>query len=245
MRASVPANTTGDPDYLYKVCWPDYFETQRKDLWYYERLWSVLLRQLEKRHPYRSLIEFGSGPGFLLQLAGRRGWDAVGEEPSQVARDHARSLGVTSADLGFWLCQQSAAIATEVLEHVDNPYQELQKWREAIIPGGFLSLSAPNDNNPLQRLFGKWISPDRKTPKHWIHPTHKSYFNPRSLKQLVESCGFEVVWQRTSFPVEILLAIPFLPRKWSWKLSRLWPAPPFLWRLGLGRHCLLVAARRD
>lgn len=220
-------------DDLYTKWHPDYFSTQKKDLWYYERLWSVLLRQLEKRRSERTLVDFGSGPGFLLKLAAKRGWMAIGEEPSVIARAHASRLGVTCAEPGFWLCKYDCGIATEVLEHVDDPSEVLGYWGRCVL--GHLALSVPNDNNPLQRLF--W---GKKKP--WIHPTHKSYFNPKSLKALVESCGFKVVWQRTSFPVELLLILP-IPRKWAWKLSRLWPAPPLLWRFGIGRHCLLVAQK--
>lgn len=240
-------------DALYTEVWPDYFATQRRDLWFYERLWLVLLRQLEGRTGNRWLLEFGSGPGFLLALAWRRGWWAQGVEPSAVARLHAAQLEVLSFRDPPSCGHFGAAIATEVLEHVDDTAATLREWRSALIPGGFLALSVPNDNNPLQRLFGSWIAPppgdsgglvqcvDRRRP--WIHPTHKSYFNPKSLKALLEQAGFEVVWQRTSFPVELLLAVPFLSRKAAWKLSRLWPAPPFLWRFGIGRHCLAVARK--
>lgn len=234
-----------DADTLYTEVWPDYFKVQAKYLWFYERLWTVLLRQLEKRTDKRWLVEFGSGPGFLLKLAMRRGWFAEGVEPSTVARKHATSIGAISWSSMMPASHYGAAIATEVLEHVDDPKAVLSEWRETIASGGLLALSVPNDNNPLQRLFGRWISPGRKTSKHWIHPTHCSYFNRKSLREVVELAGFEVVWEGASFPVEILLAIPFLSRKWAWKLSRLWPAPPLLWRFGIGRHCLLLARKKE
>ena len=224
-----------DPDALYRDVHTDYFETQKKDLWFYERLWAVLLRQLEKRTRGRCLVEFGSGPGFLLKLAGRMDWLAKGIEPSLIARRHAANLGVLSSP-SLGPCEEfDAAIATEVLEHIECQEAALEEWRSALVAGGYLAISVPNDNNPLQRLF--W---GKKKP--WLHHTHKSYFNPRSLRELVESCGFKVVWQRTSFPVELLLVLP-IPRKWAWKLSRLWPAPPLLWRFHIGRHCLLVAQK--
>src|SRR5688572_16791472 len=227
-----------EADKLYTEVHPDYFAVQRRDLWFYERLWRVLLGQLEKRpRKMPTLIEFGSGPGFLMKLAERRGWHAFGEEPSDVARRHAEGLGLTGCvPLGhFKFSEFGAAIATEVLEHLEDPCAALKRWGSLLPNGGHLVLSVPNDNNPLQRLF--W---GRSKP--WIHHTHKHYFNPRSLRELVQSAGFEVVWQRTSFPVELLLVLP-IPRKWAWKLSRLWPAPPLLWRLHIGRHCLLVARK--
>jgi SAM-dependent methyltransferase len=222
-----------NPDDFYTVTHPDYFETQKKDLWFYCRLWSVLLRQLERSTHARFLQEFGSGPGFLLKLAERRGWLAYGVEPSGRAREHAQDLGCLCGDTP--LKNFDAAIATEVLEHVDDPYDTLRLWRAHLAPGGLLALSVPNDNNPLQRLL--W---GRSRP--WVHHTHISYFNPRTLRLLVEEAGFMVIWQQTSFPVELLLILP-IPRKWAWKLSRLWPAPPLLWRLHIGRHCLLVARK--
>jgi len=238
---------------VYEV-WPDYFEVQRRGLWYYERLWAVLLRELERRTTGRRLTEFGSGPGFLLKLAERRIWDARGIEPSLVARAHAEAMGCLCLDKPPYLWTDDAIISTEVLEHVIDPLATLKEWSEVLFDGGLLALSVPNDNNPLQRLFGRLLAPrgnerggllqcgDRSRP--WVHPTHLHYFNPKSLKALVESAGFEVVWQRTSFPVELLMVLP-IPRRWAWKLSRLWPAPPFLWRFHVGRHCLLVARKID
>ena len=242
-----------DPDDLYTTVWPDYFEVQARDLFWYERLWGVLLDQLEKRshHRRRSLLEFGSGPGFLLRYAKRRGWAPIGVEPSGVARTYSRALGSIALDAAPGI-EFYAGIATEVLEHVVDAKATLATWRDALVPGGLLALSVPNDNNPLQRLFGRRLAPragDRgglqgceDPDRPWIHHTHLHYFNPTSLHALVEDAGFKVVWQRTSFPVEPLLVLP-IPRKMAWKLSRIWPAPPLLWRWNLGRHVLLVAQK--
>jgi SAM-dependent methyltransferase len=223
-----------DPDELYTKVWPEYFETQQKDLFWYERLWRVLLDRLG-RPRNRLLLDYGSGPGFLLAMAQRSGWCVYGIETSPVAREHAKGLGVRSG-ISACLQLQDAVISTEVLEHTVSPPDELRKMHSGLAHGGLLALSVPNDDNPLQALFfGK------KQP--WIHHTHKHYFNPCSLRRLVEAAGFEVTWTRTSFPVELLLILP-IPRKWAWKLSRVWPAPPFLWRLNIGRHVLMIARKK-
>lgn len=232
-------SSSTEADKLYLEDCPDYFEVQRKDLFWYERLWSVLLRELEKRTDERWLLEFGSGPGFLLRLADRRGWHATGIEPSNVAREYARSIGAKCYSEKFRRLENwwPAAIATEVLEHVDVVGATLMEWHAALRPGGYLALSVPNDSNPLQRLF--W-----KKSKPWITPLHRRYYNPKRLREDLDAAGFEVVWQRTSFPVELLLVLP-IPRKWAWKLSRIWPAPPLLWRFHVGRHCLVVARKPE
>lgn len=225
-----------DPDALYRDVWPEYFETQRRDLYWYERLWSVLLRQLELRTEGRRLVEFGSGPGFLLQLARKRGWDPVGVEPSPLARQHSVELGFLTLEKANPDLAENAGISTEVLEHVDDPGVTLAEWREALAPRGLLALSVPNDDNPLQGLFsGLGEQP-------WVHHTHKHYFNPQSLKRLVNAAGFRTVWLRTSSPTELLLRLP-ISRHLAWKLHRVWPAPPLLWRLNVGRHVLLVAQK--
>lgn len=236
-------------DDLYTKVWPEYIEIQRKDLFWYERLWGVLLRQLEKRQRRRLLLDVGCGPGFLMRFAHHRGWSVVGVEPSNVAATHARYLGedLSYPAIAHWFIVvpkveilpddwYPAVISTEVLEHLEQPLAALLEWRDHLTHDGLLAISVPNDGNPLQRLF--W---GRKKP--WIHHTHKSYFNMKSLCSLLEEAGFKVVWRRTSFPVEILLAIPFMKRNWAWKMSRVWPAPPFLWRFGIGRHLLVVAKK--
>lgn len=227
-------------DTFYTETWPDYVTTQRKDLFWYRRLWAVLLEQLELRIPEkekRHLLDFGSGPGFLLQQATERGWCCEGLEPSAVARYHARQVWIHSSAIPKGpLGRFTAVISTETLEHIDDVDAALQSMHAWLGPQGYLALSVPNDENPLQRLFWPWKKP-------WRHHTHKHYFNPDSLKRKVEANGFVVEWERTSFPVELFLILP-IPRKWAWKLSRVWPAPPFLWRLRIGRHCLLVARKR-
>lgn len=230
---------TESHDDLFTKVHSNYFETQKRDLKHYERLWRVLLRRLGL--PCGRLLDFGSGPGFLLALAKRLGWEAYGEEPSRVARLHAWDLGVVSAPNAADFGPFRACISTEVLEHLDAPKSELERIWSLLEPGGLLAISVPNDGtngrgNPLQRLF--W---GKKKP--WLHHTHKHYWGPRTFLLLVESAGFKVTWQGTSFPVELLLVLP-IPRNLAWKLSRLWPAPPLLWRLGIGRHNLLVARKK-
>lgn len=227
-----------EADKFYTEVWPDYMQRQMADIWWYERLWSVLLDRLGKPRG-GLLVDWGSGPGLLLNLAQRRGWSVWGIEPSPSARAMADSIGIGSSHpdaIADWHSTKAdAIISTETLEHVQDPAAELRKMASILTSGGLIAISVPNDNNPLQRLFwGK--------SKPWVHHTHLSYFNPRSLREKVEQAGFEVVWQRTSFPVELLLVLP-IRRKLAWKLSRLWPAPPLLWRFGIGRHCLMIARK--
>lgn len=237
IKASASCAADADADRFFSESFPDYFTVQREGLFWYERLWLVLLRELE-RQPGRRLLDYGSGPGFLCAFAARRGWFPIGLEPSSIARKHAKGLGVYSSDNPRWVGDGfHAVIATEVLEHIEQPHEALAAMRHLLRPGGLLAISVPNDNNPLQRLF--W---SKKKP--WINHAHKHYFQPATLRRLVQAAGFDVVWQRTSFPVELLLVLP-MPRKWAWKLSRIWPAPRLLWRFGVGRHCLLVAQMRS
>lgn len=228
-------------DAFHTETWPTYAEDQRKDLFWYERLWGVLLNRLENQSTPNTmglgLLDYGCGPGFLVALAHRRGWPASGYDPSAKARADALDINnikvLPEPDFRtFYGC----VVMTEVLEHIQNPEHALHEAWKLLAHNGLLAISVPNDDNPLQ-------SSGAKQP--WVHDSHLHYLNPKSLRRLVENAGFDVTWQGSSFPVEVLLAIPFMPRKWAWKLSRLWPAPPVLWRFNIGRHALLVARKKS
>lgn len=155
-----------------------------------------------------TLIEIGSGPGFFLETAAERGWQAIGIEPSIQAAEFAAGRGLTVHNMPFAQAVQAglpvadAIVATNVLEHVPDPIGMLELAHHALKPGGVLCLTVPNDFNPLQLVaqHGKGQAP------WWVAPPHHlNYFDFDSLEGLVTRLGFRPVRRLTTFPMEAFL----------------------------------------
>jgi len=156
----------------------------------------------------RRLLDIGCGPGFFLQTARSRGWQAEGIEPSRQAAAHARGLGApvtegffgagTAAELGRF----DAISLTNMLEHVPDPIAVLELARDLLDSGGALCVGVPNDFSPLQTAARAAIGVN----DWWVAPPHHlNYFDFSSLSGLLTRLGLNVVERTTSFPMEAFL----------------------------------------
>jgi len=130
--------------------------------------------------------------GYLLHVAERRGWTAVGLELSDFAARYARehfSVDIRVArleDAGLEAGSFDAVVMRDVLEHVRDPRGFLQAARHVLRPDGILALSMPNFAS-LNALLGgpAW--------RH-LHPEqHLFQFAPRTIDRLLDKCGFEAI----------------------------------------------------
>ena len=156
----------------------------------------------------RRLLDIGCGPGFFLQTAIQRGWNAHGIEPSRQAAAHARELGATVTE-GFFGSRTAASLGrfdaitlTNMLEHVPDPVAILKEAHGALEPGGVLCVGVPNDFSPMQAAARAATGAD----DWWVAPPHHlNYFDFSSLSALLTRLGFSVAERTTSFPMEAFL----------------------------------------
>ena len=207
--------------------------------------------------PGTALLDVGCSWGWFVAEAVRQGWDAVGYDPADAARDFARiHLGLDllpAADLGQHPNSLAAVTASLVLEHLPAPAEFFSAAFRDLRPGGLLMVVVPNEFNPLQlALNARGYVP--------VDPLHVNYFTPESLDALARAAGFEPVHKEATFPMELLalvgldyVAVPALGRvahavrkAWERAAYALFPAPlsrvrsAVLRRLGWGREVLAV-----
>jgi 2-polyprenyl-3-methyl-5-hydroxy-6-metoxy-1,4-benzoquinol methylase len=153
-------------------------------------------------------IDIGTGPGLFLDAAKKRNKNILGVEPSLQAASHALSKGhqvinnyfnhETSSSLGLF----DAAHFSEVLEHVPDPEDFLNCVRGILNENGLAIITVPNDYNIFQEIFVK----ETGKVKWWLAPPfHLNYFSHKSLINLVERCGFEVLKSTSMFPIDMFL----------------------------------------
>jgi 2-polyprenyl-3-methyl-5-hydroxy-6-metoxy-1,4-benzoquinol methylase len=129
-------------------------------------------------------------------------------EPSLQAAEYSRGLDLDIENI-FYTEQSASNLGMfdvvnmgEVLEHIPNPSALLKLVHKQLNVGGVACLIVPNDFNPLQLVlrdhmgFSPW----------WVAPPHHiNYFNFRSLATLLVRCGFKVIHQESTFPIEMFL----------------------------------------
>ena len=154
-----------------------------------------------------SLLDIGSGPGLFLDVARSRGLDALGIEPSTNAFKHSvkkykcKVLNTTLEKVDSSVGKFDYISSYLVMEHILDPYHFLMKSKSLLAKNGLICIVVPNDFNPIQK-----IKIQLGGQPWWVNPKeHLNYFTGKSLKKLFEKAGLEVVYQRTSFPLDLFL----------------------------------------
>ncbi len=168
-----------------------------------------VIRRFELRQGMR-LLDYGCGPGDMLQIAIQCGLDAHGIDCSDYSIELARRRGLNVArgdcdtmeyEDGFF----DVVFAQSVIEHVRDPVHLVQSLRRVIAPGGLLVLSSPTPGADF-----------------WDDPTHIRPHTPKSLADLAQMCDFEIVeiCYVFAFLLGLRLKAPFF-----YKILNLLPLP--------------------
>ncbi len=148
----------------------------------------------------RTLLDFGCGVGGLCRIGREYGLKTTGIEPDAFARQKA----MTSGELNVYASVDELQAANpearfdiittwDVIEHLREPWKELEQLSRLLRPGGRLLLSTPNAGSLRARLQGdRW--------ENMINPTHFYYFTRRSLRLALERAGISEIteWR---FPI--------------------------------------------
>ena len=149
-------------------------------------------------------MDVGCGDGRLLRVFQKHGWEVFGVEPSSRFKgNHNLNIFKGTVDQLKLNKKMDAVILNFVLEHLPDPIELLKIIKnKLIIKGGVLVIEVPNDFNDLQLICD--IS--NHTGKYWLRfPDHLNYFSFKSLRKLLESLGFKILYQEASFPMELFL----------------------------------------
>jgi SAM-dependent methyltransferase len=149
-----------------------------------------VLAEVERYRPPGRLLDLGCWVGFLLAEGRDRGWEPHGVEPSAFASEWARAelgLDVRTAELDAVPFEGpfDAAVMADVIEHLLDPGEALDRVRPLLAERGVLALTLPDAGSRLARAMGRrWWS---------VLPTHVQYFTRASIAVLLRSRGFEVL----------------------------------------------------
>lgn len=143
------------------------------------------------RQPPGTLLDVGCHIGTFLKLARDRGWKTYGVEPSKWATDYARTKqglevrqGVAKDAAAFGM-KFDLITLIDVIEHVNDPLQELKDIRTLLAPNGTFVLTTMDFGSLFAKVTGK------RWP--WLMRMHLFYFDRATMKKTMEAAGFECV----------------------------------------------------
>lgn len=164
-------------------------------------LYTEILSRIETANGRRgTLLDIGSYMGLFMQTAIGRGWRCKGVEPEREAWEYSvQKLGLDACWGTVSTCDlvpQSfdAVTLLQVLEHVESPREMLVQARNFLRPGGILIVEVPNIDCLSFKILGKR---HRHFAKH-----HFTFFTPKTLADLIASCGFDVL--DANFPKRVI-----------------------------------------
>jgi SAM-dependent methyltransferase len=147
----------------------------------------ALLRNLKKRGMTGGdLLEVGCGYGYLLDEARSYFRRRVGTEYSPEAAVRARGTGAEVFAGGIEQLPDGplfdCALAIQVIEHIYDPVDFMNRLVARVRPGGYVVLATPDIGGSLRKIMGRsW--PSYKVPEHVV------YFDYAALRRLMTKVG--------------------------------------------------------
>ena len=147
-----------------------------------------LLDEFEKYKKTGKILDVGCEIGLFLIEAKKRGWEVYGTEFTDKAIEICEENGIRMKQGKLnpgWFQEGTFDIITsfEVIEHINNPVEEVRNINRMLRTGGLFYFTTPNFN-ALERYFLK------ANYNIIAYPEHLSYYTKRTINYLLKNNGF-------------------------------------------------------
>jgi len=148
-----------------------------------------VLDGFEKFRKNNKMLDVGCGPGLFLIEAKKRGWEVYGTEFTDKQLVYLKDKGINTlkgklTNNSFEDGLFDVIISSEVIEHINNPVEEMQQFHRLLRKGGVVYITTPNFN-ALERYL---LKGDYEIIEY---PEHLSYYTPTTINLLLTNNGFE------------------------------------------------------
>lgn len=181
-------------DYLsYELANEDTFlELQQKALkdgGFFINEQNIFNQYVSRGNPPR-VLDIGCATGSLLAWLRDRGWDPLGVELCSPEADYGRrvrNLPIITGTIETAKLESSSvdvALASHVIEHVNNPRSFVTEAYRIIKTGGYFYITTPTIDGFQAKIFGS----------HWRSAIfdHLYLFSKKTLRTLLEEAGFTI-----------------------------------------------------
>ncbi|HRN40933.1 MAG TPA: class I SAM-dependent methyltransferase, partial [Vicingus sp.] len=107
-----------------------------------------VLDEFEQFRKTNKMLDVGCGPGLFLIEAKKRGWEVYGTEFTDKQLAYLKDKGINT--LKGKLTNESfenelfdVIISSEVIEHINNPLEEMQQFHRLLRKGGLVYITTP------------------------------------------------------------------------------------------------------
>lgn len=185
-----------------------------------------LIERVNERQP-RTVLDFGSGPGWLLGAIDAPCKTAVEIAPQACERLFLEGYLLRSDLADVDTHSQDVVIAHHVFEHLADPLYHLTHCRRVLKHDGLFVLATPDFASPCAMRFG---------PRYrMLHdPTHCSLFTLESCSRMLRDWGFEIIGIEFPFPERLATLETFL--RWHDRVGVSPPWPGNWMTFFCGRH---------
>ncbi len=142
------------------------------------------------------VLDWGAGIGYFLDTARERGWETFGTEYTDRAVEICREKGITMFQGPLAAVDMPAASfdlisSFEVIEHINNPLEEIARIMYLLKPGGLFYCTTPNFNSLLRYYL-------KDAYNVITYPEHLSYYTPRTLHRLLSNAGLKRIYLKST-----------------------------------------------
>ena len=146
------------------------------------------LKLINSQSPKGRILDIGAGVGDFLSVCKNDGWETIGIEPSDKAKNIARSKGVSFVENLSELENHSFDIITmwHVLEHVPNLEEQIAELKRLIKSNGTIIIAVPNFKSFDAKHYGQfWAAFDV--------PIHLWHFSKTAIQKLFAKEKLELI----------------------------------------------------
>lgn len=148
-----------------------------------------LLDEFERFRETNKILDVGCGPGIFLIEAKKRGWEVYGTEYTDKQIEYLKQKGINTfqgklTDIAFAPDMFDIIISSEVIEHINNPVEEMTHFNRLLRKGGLVYITTPNFN-ALERFL---LKGDYEIIEY---PNHLCYYTKKTLNLLLKQHGFK------------------------------------------------------
>jgi 2-polyprenyl-3-methyl-5-hydroxy-6-metoxy-1,4-benzoquinol methylase len=172
---------------------------------------SRIIEWIDQERP-KTVLEVGTATGYLTSEMVKRGCEVTGieqdPEMAKIAAQHCEKMivgDVESLDMSE-LGTYDAIILGDVVEHLRNPREFLQKTGKLLNKNGKILISLPNVANiwvRLNLLFGRF----NYSRVGILDESHLRFFTLESSKKIARDSGLEVLSTNVT-PIPLPLILP-------------------------------------